>query len=419
MDFICIELEEEVFGLKQIDVIPYLLKKTASVGDTYSDTDGVYNQVAKTLDDAGKNLNIYEKPAMVSWFNASFDVLADVQTIAEFETLTGVSITDNLSNTDDFHFQVNKLINLRSDYWYTVFDADGVYFYKPTRKANAHEYRIDASNINGNVQKQAYLKDVNYEGETGTNYTIAPISGNITPAAVDNALKVLAVNKFRSRENTIIATFNIEPDLLDIFVYEGVSHVIMSKKTIAVGKYQIIAVREVTDDKTVTTADSAMPITASNAARVGGIDIQKTKIATIYRNTSVQAIATGALRTVEFNAELDNTDASYFTSYLTTPTWGIKVLKSGWYSIDAFVDLSAFSAESTHRIVILSTNDGQIAKWFCSVINGKLSTIGVSKKYYILADDIIYVQTQQNTGSDVNLLYSGGFSYMTIKFEGV
>lgn len=128
-----------------------------------------------------------------------------------------------------------------------------------------------------------------------------------------------------------------------------------------------------------------------------------------YRATSSQTIATDTLTKVQFNAESYDSQGEFdsTTNYRFTAT------KAGYYAIIASLIWSDNVATKVYELRI-SKNGAEVAKTWVVGSDGGNTPVTLSDIIYLAAGDYIEIYGFQNTGGNVNVVYSASMSFMTI-----
>ena len=195
----------------------------------------------------------------------SFDVTE--RTVSELATARGIAINTNFGTfTKDFIFYYNRLLDLRTNMWYTVFDSNGeLYFLKPERDSNSSEI----TNFDVLLKTNATDQSVKYEGESGADFTVAVDTKCVVPVLVDDDIKQMTVNKYNANLNHLTIQARVDVNVLDYVIENGDVYVILSKKLISgdneIANYECRAVKEVADSLSFSGADVDYPTSHLNS----------------------------------------------------------------------------------------------------------------------------------------------------------
>ena len=107
-------------------------------------------------------------------------------------------------------------------------------------------------------------QNVNYEGESGADFTIAVDTKNIVPTTIDSTIKAMVVNKYNANLNRLIIRTHVDVDVLDYVIDDGDVYVILSKKLISGDSdtplYECRAVKETNASLSFSGADIDNPL---------------------------------------------------------------------------------------------------------------------------------------------------------------
>lgn len=178
------------------------------------------------------------------------------RTITQFQTDIGITLGGNLGATifaKAFVFNAQTLTDLKSSMWWTVFGDDTMYLLKPERQSSS--MRIINYQVMGvNQFDETAFGSVSFTGETAT-FTVDVEAGTVVPVTMDSTLKNAAMNKYVSKQNRIIIQTNEKAKPLDFIIEQGITYVIVSKKTISESKFEYIGVKESATTRTFSGAD--------------------------------------------------------------------------------------------------------------------------------------------------------------------
>ncbi len=257
--FICLELETD----RQNAINFGLFKRTVENADSIN-IDGVnMPQYENLIDRRNIESNYYQYGSadLLELFEfRSFD--STVRTVSGLATARGITINTNFGTfTKEFMFYYPRLLDLHTNIWYTVFDSNGeLHFLNPERQSTSNEITNFDVMIKTNIADQS----VNYEGETGTDFTIAVDTRCVVPTTIDSTLKQMTVNKYNSKLKQLTIQTRVDVNVLDYVIEDGDAYVILSKMLISGDNetplYKCIAVKEVNDSLSFSGADVVNPV---------------------------------------------------------------------------------------------------------------------------------------------------------------
>ncbi len=121
------------------------------------------------------------------------------KSIAAFSAHTGIPIGTNFTNSDTLHWAAANAFELRSDFWFTVYTADGLTLAVPQATGLDRGLVLERDVL----IRQDFCKTVNYSGEAEGDVLVAA-TGNVQPQQITSAYKDMAVNKFVALQNYIV-----------------------------------------------------------------------------------------------------------------------------------------------------------------------------------------------------------------------
>lgn len=252
--FICLELE----GDRQNAINFGLFKRSIENADSINIDGVVMPQYENSIDTRNieKNYYQYGSAELLELFEwRSFD--GTVRTISELATARGITINTNFGTfIKDFMFYYNRLLDLHTNIWWTVFDGNGeLHFLKPERDSDSAEI----TNYDVLIKDTVANQNVNYEGESGADFTIAVDTKCVVPVLVDDDIKQMIVNKYNANLKRLTISTRVDVNVLDYVIEDGDVYVILSKKLISgdndVADYECRAVKEVVDSLSFSGAD--------------------------------------------------------------------------------------------------------------------------------------------------------------------
>jgi hypothetical protein len=237
MRFICPEIEpKENCWLD-------LFYRTADNINSINDN-GVLKTKSQTIYIEGKPYYLFGSDFQDIYINTYLKQDLKAKTIAEFDTLTGINLVDNLSAlASTFNFNIEKLIEMKSSFWYTIFTDSDIRFYKPVRSISSDYLGVikDDVIINKTFEEE---KNIDYYNESSADaYISLEKDSNVMPTLINDTLKSLALNKYYSGISVITFFSNRKANLLDFVIYENDIYIILSETQNDKG-YNYTAVKE-------------------------------------------------------------------------------------------------------------------------------------------------------------------------------
>lgn len=270
MKFVCLDLKKDRKGA----VLGGVFVKT----DEDHGLDYVQNGIGMTkyqkaaVGDSNSFVYVPKKIEAV-FDNQPFDT--DDMTISEYETFSGITITDESGkSSDSFYWKTNGIIEIDSPFWFTILTDSGLIFARPARigKNKGVVNDSDLIAVSETKKNTAYTEDGNQ----------AFLSGNILKSSDLNADEF---NEMARKQNAManrISFFSSSADLinaLDFVIYNGTTYMIVSRNG---DVFEAVLIDENTytsTASTVTEYDSVRAIesdtaatatTATNALSLGG-----------------------------------------------------------------------------------------------------------------------------------------------------
>jgi hypothetical protein len=246
MRFICPEIDPQA-----------VIKDLYKVSGQYTDIlDGA---LARTFYSYKKGITeyLYSKAMMKKYLSSITEVMTG-QTIAEYATYAGITISDNLGVTIeamDVYFQSAELLKFRTEMWLTIFTDSGLCFYKPERLATS------AKISTYEVIERITQENVNYGffGESGYSLFSSVVqSDTMNIATITDDLKTIIVNTNKAAADVIIITTGADANVFDYVSDNGKIYLVVSKKE-ENGIYKLFCVKESTDTYTFAGADLTNP----------------------------------------------------------------------------------------------------------------------------------------------------------------
>jgi len=208
-----------------------------------------------------------------------------LKTMSQFATEAGITILDYSDvSTYQFQFYFQKLLDLKSPFFYTVYTDDGIVL-MPTRHTGNYKGIVSKSNVINEIRQSDLT--INLQGETTGDYFIYPSVNLISPVRLNTTLKSIFLNKYKSMNNVIQFQSIQKIGLGDYVKYDRFNYVILSKiETIEMkGTYIYTAVKEVLDTNTFITSDSLL--IDSYITDLGGFAVRYRSLANLTRGEVV------------------------------------------------------------------------------------------------------------------------------------
>lgn len=359
--FVCRELTDSA-------VISQFFTTDTNYKKTTSDTDGTRYpiQFRKGVENSGA-WDYAQLPYFENYMK-SIAKTPELQTISDFATFADITIDDNLDiATSNFMFNVNSIMSIKSPAWFTIINDDSIGFYAPVRLSTSksiNSFKLLTLNTTGDKSN-----DVNYEGESAT-YTVHGKFNTVIPEIIDDDFKKLIVKKQKSRMNiaTIAVSRNRDVSPMDYFTVDSVVYLVVSKRNLDFETMELIGVKEITEDVTITQADAPMPYDAGNSMRIRGVD--PNEYAAIYKTSDTDTLNATDNHKITGYTTIYNDKGIYASDKFT-------IQETGYYNVSGFIELFDYNASGEASLFIY-VNGSQLYKDKTGGINREM--IRIDKK---------------------------------------
>jgi hypothetical protein len=124
-----------------------------------------------------------------------------------------------------------------------------------------------------------------------------------------------------------------------------------------------------------------------------------------YNNADITITTGDANQWLTFNSEVRDDDNMHSAS---VNTGRLTATRPGWYYVYAQVTLAGNA--TGRRLLLIRDSNARIAAQTALVVNTNPVRLNVSMLTYLVVNDYVSVRAFQNSGGDLNILYSAGES---------
>lgn len=174
--------------------------------------------------------------------------------ISTFQTWCGLTITTNLSSTAQaylYNFFTDKISNIKTSMWITIFTNKGLYFVLPERMITSKlisEYKIMG------IEKNE-LSNFSFENDNTGDFVVNLIKDDtVLYSTINSTLKRQILNIYKALNDKIYIQINKAVNPMDYVIYNGNNYLIVSQKRDK-GQMLYLAIKEVIDNYTFTGAN--------------------------------------------------------------------------------------------------------------------------------------------------------------------
>lgn len=316
MRFICPELLKANLS----EYISELYKTTAIKKEAEQDMSGTnMPKVSDVTQENTKPSYVYGTTGLYYLYESLDYDDTSGRTIADLSSDINGTITNYTDlSTEGFTFQFqnwqDKKKPFKTSFWWTILTDSGPIFAKPERQSTSNQ--IATYTVVSRNKRSDNFDDVHYQGESGADFYISANVDVVVPDSLDDTLKTMTLNKFKSANDVLIIRSNYNASPLDYVVDNNNTYLVINKKQItqqSVSKplYEYMCIKEVSDTYTFSGADQEPPVHPLIGTSVGGSTGSATKTRITARRTTAQTINNNTVTTFIWTTEDEDTLSEY------------------------------------------------------------------------------------------------------------